>query len=121
MYKVDMLKLLTTVALLTVTSVLDAAPLMPGEPADGGETGQNQLTVYIHAFIRNYLHCIRCIHFSSARTSWEMNSWRFTAKMIFLKSVFPVQMLRYIYLRSKMTVRSIRYSVLFAEFLFKIK
>ncbi|XP_052452136.1 urotensin II-related peptide [Carassius gibelio] len=37
-----MLKLLTTVALLTVTSVLDAAPLMPGqpdafeEPADGG-------------------------------------------------------------------------------------
>uniref|UniRef100_A0A671RHI6 Uncharacterized LOC107698908 n=1 Tax=Sinocyclocheilus anshuiensis TaxID=1608454 RepID=A0A671RHI6_9TELE len=37
MYKVDMLKLLTTVALLTVASVLDAAPLMPGEPADGGE------------------------------------------------------------------------------------
>ncbi|XP_026123913.1 uncharacterized protein LOC113106311 [Carassius auratus] len=40
-----MLKLLTTVALLTVTSVLDAAPLMPGqpdafeEPADGAETG----------------------------------------------------------------------------------
>ncbi|XP_042602729.1 uncharacterized protein LOC109078850 [Cyprinus carpio] len=40
-----MLKLLTTVALLTVTSVSDAAPLMPGqpdafeEPADGGETG----------------------------------------------------------------------------------
>lgn len=50
MYKVDMLKLLTTVALLTVASVLDAAPLMPGEPADGGETSQNQLTVYIHAF-----------------------------------------------------------------------
>uniref|UniRef100_A0A673J2E8 Uncharacterized LOC107709382 n=1 Tax=Sinocyclocheilus rhinocerous TaxID=307959 RepID=A0A673J2E8_9TELE len=44
MYKVDMLKLLTTVALLTVASVLDAAPLTPGqpdafeEPADGGET-----------------------------------------------------------------------------------
>ncbi|XP_016295936.1 uncharacterized protein LOC107653671 [Sinocyclocheilus anshuiensis] len=41
MYKVDMLKLLTTVALLTVASVLDAAPLTPGqpdafeEPADG--------------------------------------------------------------------------------------
>ncbi|XP_016380421.1 uncharacterized protein LOC107718017 [Sinocyclocheilus rhinocerous] len=35
MNKVDMLKLLTTVALLTVASVLDAAPLMPGEPADG--------------------------------------------------------------------------------------
>ncbi|XP_042573003.1 uncharacterized protein LOC109071361 [Cyprinus carpio] len=41
MYKVGMLKLLTTVALLTVASVLDAAPLMPrepdafGEPADG--------------------------------------------------------------------------------------
>ncbi len=51
MYKVDMLTLLTTAALLTVTSVLDAAPLMPGEPADGGETGQNQLTAYIHAFI----------------------------------------------------------------------
>ncbi|KAK2908481.1 hypothetical protein Q8A67_004318 [Cirrhinus molitorella] len=32
MYKVDMLKRLTTVVLLT--SVLDAAPLMPGEPAD---------------------------------------------------------------------------------------
>lgn len=56
MYKVNMLKLLTTVALLTVASVLDAAPLMSGEPdafgepADGGETGQNQLTVYMHAF-----------------------------------------------------------------------
>ncbi|XP_067298383.1 urotensin II-related peptide [Pseudorasbora parva] len=32
MYKVDMLKLLTTVALLTAASVLEAAPLMPGEP-----------------------------------------------------------------------------------------
>lgn len=45
MYKVDMLKVLTTVALLTVAS---AAPLMPGEPdafeepADGGKMGQNQ-------------------------------------------------------------------------------
>ncbi|KTF89242.1 hypothetical protein cypCar_00021397, partial [Cyprinus carpio] len=44
MYKVGMLKLLTTVALLTVASVLDAAPLMPrepdafGEPADGGNS-----------------------------------------------------------------------------------
>ncbi|XP_077051700.1 urotensin II-related peptide [Siphateles boraxobius] len=35
MYKVDMLKVLTTVALLTVASVLDAAPMMPGEPTDG--------------------------------------------------------------------------------------
>ncbi|XP_051982315.1 uncharacterized protein LOC127643572 [Xyrauchen texanus] len=32
MHKGDMLKVLTTVALLTLTSVLDAAPLMPGEP-----------------------------------------------------------------------------------------
>ncbi|XP_073698799.1 urotensin II-related peptide [Garra rufa] len=37
MFKVDMLKLLTTVALLTVASVLDAAPLMPGEPDAFGE------------------------------------------------------------------------------------
>ncbi|KAF4119137.1 urotensin II-related peptide [Onychostoma macrolepis] len=37
MYKVDTLKLLTTVALLTVASVLDAAPLMPGEPDAFGE------------------------------------------------------------------------------------
>lgn len=51
---------MTTVALLTVTSVSDAAPLMPGqpdafeEPADGGETGKNpnQLTAYIHEFSR---------------------------------------------------------------------
>ncbi|KAK7166801.1 hypothetical protein R3I93_006540 [Phoxinus phoxinus] len=32
MYKVDMLKVLTTVALLTVASVSDAAPMTPGEP-----------------------------------------------------------------------------------------
>ncbi|XP_059407524.1 urotensin II-related peptide [Carassius carassius] len=48
-----MLKLLTTVALLTVTSVLDAAPLMPGqpdafeEPADGGETGTQRIVADI--------------------------------------------------------------------------
>ncbi|XP_039504238.1 uncharacterized protein LOC120460503 isoform X1 [Pimephales promelas] len=35
MFKTDMLNVLTTVALLTVASVLDAAPMTPGEPTDG--------------------------------------------------------------------------------------
>lgn len=57
MFQLGMLNLLTTAALLTVASVLDAAPLTPGdpdafgEPADGGETGQNQLTLYIQMLL----------------------------------------------------------------------
>lgn len=60
MYKVDMLKVLTAVVLLTVASVLDAAPMMPGEePTDGGKTGQNQLTCF-------FPQCIQCIHLISS-------------------------------------------------------
>ncbi|XP_056114601.1 urotensin II-related peptide [Rhinichthys klamathensis goyatoka] len=47
MYKVDMLKALTTVALLTVASVLDAAPMMPGDPdavdGDPRRTGVDEM------------------------------------------------------------------------------
>lgn len=47
MCKVDMLKVLTTVALLTVSSVLEAAPMMPGEPdasdGDPRRTGVDEI------------------------------------------------------------------------------